>query len=357
MGFACRSIRCRGPSEGDLPVPSTNSIRSRPRAAPGVGMHAAGRQRPQRTRRAADARASPPAGARLEPPPSRRQRAANRRRGSSARRSASRPAAASCTSSCRRCDASRTTSSWWPPVEATARRSACACCSKAIRRPSDPRLAHFLRHARSRRDRGQHAAGRRTGMSSSSRRRALRRGAAGRPDDREVHARRPPHRHRRRQSLRARRRRRRQTARSCGVPICCEAWSPTGTTIRRCRISSRGCSSGRPARRRGSTKRGNDSLYEIEIAFSQLPRAGRADAAVARRSRAAPSAGGRHRQHASRRVLHRQALFAGLPAGRRGLLELRAFEMPPHARMSLAQQLLLRALDRAVLARAVPAAR
>ena len=59
----------------------------------------------------------------------------------------------------------------------------------------------------------------------------------------------------------------------------------------------------------------HDSVYELELAFSQLPQRDAERAAVARRSRAAPSAGGRDRQHASRRVLHRQAVLAGLGVG------------------------------------------
>ncbi len=73
---------------------------------------------------------------------------------------------------------------------------------------------------------------------------------------REVHGRRPAHRHRRRQPRRPRRRRPLPIARSSAGPICSGALSPTGTTIHRCPTSSRGCSSGRPARRPGSTRRG-----------------------------------------------------------------------------------------------------
>ena len=61
----------------------------------------------------------------------------------------------------------------------------------------------------------------------------------------------------------------------------------------------------------------NDSVYEIEIAFAELAarRRGRSrrGAAVAGRPAAAQPAGRRHRQHAPRRVLHRQALLARRP--------------------------------------------
>ena len=55
----------------------------------------------------------------------------------------------------------------------------------------------------------------------------------------------------------------------------------------------------------------NDSLYELEIAFKQMRRdRRRGSAALAGRPPVPQPADRRHRQHASRRVLHRQAVLA-----------------------------------------------
>jgi uncharacterized protein (DUF2126 family) len=88
----------------------------------------------------------------------------------------------------------------------------------------------------------------------------------------------------------------------------------------------------------------NDQVYELEIAFKQVPE-GRRLPALARGPHLPGYSGRCDRQHAPGRVLHRQALRAGIGAGADwDLLEMRAFEMPPHSRMSLTQHLLLRSL-------------